>query len=286
MTPKARSERGFSRPLAIFFLSIAAIVIALVYFGGNLRRLARESLMQRVTSSHYEILCPPGALSQSAMAEFAKQREPLFAALNKKLGDAESNLEIRVVFDPNFTELPSGESTGQAYTATGTTIRTRLNGPAPHLPAAADAEALLYAAWGKPGNAQIARWTSIWLVGDWRGAEIGMAAAQVEQRLGHKKVASLLVDPGGEIASPDDQCLLGAAWTSEIAEFGGADAVRKLYSAKMPHPSVAEVTKVLGTTPLELDRKWQLWIYAYLAGMPSMPGDSGMPMNMPMGGNQ
>ena len=122
----------------------------------------------------------------------------------------------------------------------------------------------------------------MWLVGEWRGAEIGMAAAQVEQRLGHKKVASLLVDPGGEISSPEDRTLLGAAWISEIAEFGGANGVRKLYSAKMPHPDVAQVTKALGTTPLELDRKWQLWMYAYLAGMPSMPHDSGMPMEMPM----
>jgi hypothetical protein len=286
MTARARSAQGFVRPSAIFLLSIAAIVVALFYFGGNLRRLVRESLMQRVTSSHYEILCPPGALTQSAMTEFAKQRETLFAALNKKLGDADSNMEIRVVFDSIFPEPQSVESPAQAYTVAGTIIRTKLNGPTPHLPAAADAEALLYAAWGKLGNAQIARWTAIWLVGDWRGAEIGMAAAQVERRLGHKKVASLLVDPGGEIASPDDQTLLGAAWISEIAEFGGANAVRKLYATKMPHPSVVEVTKALGTTPLELDRKWQLWIYAYLAGMPSMPGDSGMPMNMPMGGGQ
>ena len=168
---------------------------------------------------------------------------------------------------------------------TGTTIRTKLKGRIPKLPAAADAEALLYAAWGKPGNAQVARWTAVWLVGEWRGAEIGMAAAQVEQRLGHKKVASLLVDPGGEISSLDDRTLLGAAWISEIAEFGGADAVRKLYAAKMPHPNVAEVTKALDTTSLELDRKWQLWMYSYLAGMPTMPPDSTMQMNMPMAGS-
>jgi len=56
MTAKARSEQGFSKPLAIFSLSGAAIVIALFFLGGNLRRFVRESLMQRVTSSHYEIL--------------------------------------------------------------------------------------------------------------------------------------------------------------------------------------------------------------------------------------
>jgi hypothetical protein len=286
MTAKAASERGFIKPVAIFFLTIAAITVALFFFGGNLRRLIRESLMQRVTSAHYEILCPPGALTQKAMTEFAIQREPLFAALNKKLGDTDSNVEIRVVFDSKFPRLRPAEPGEQEYSVAGTIIRTNLDGPAPKLPPAADAEALLYAAWGRPGNPQIARWTATWLVGEWRGAEIGMAAAEVEQRLGHKKVASLLVDPGGEISSPDDRALLGAAWISEIAEFGGATTVRALYSAKMPHPDVAQVTKALGTTPLELDRKWQLWMYAYLAGMPSMPRDSGMQMNMPMAGSR
>ncbi len=281
----APSERGFGKPLAIFCLSAVAIVIGLFLFGGNLRRFIRESLMQRVTSAHYEILCPPGTMTQNAMTEFAKQREHLFAVLNKKLGDADSNVEIRIVFDPTFSGPGDGETGQQSYSVAGTTIRTKLNGQTPQLPAAADAEALIYAAWGKPGNTHLARWSAIWLVGEWRGTEIGMAAAEVEQRLGHKGVASLLVDPGGEISSPDDRNLLGAAWISEIAEFGGTDAVRKLYAAQMPHPNVAEVTKALSTTPLELDRKWQLWMYAYLAGMPSMPHDSAMPMDMPMAGS-
>ncbi len=286
MTAKVPCERGFSKPLAIFSLSIAAIVVALFFFGGALRRFARESLMQRVTSAHYEVLCPSGDLSPGAMTEFATRREPLFAALDKKVGDADSNIKIRIVYDPEFPGPPASDTRLQPYSVTGATIRTKLNGQTLQLPARADAEALLRAAWGKPGNAQLGQWTAIWLVGEWNGAEIGMAATQVEQRLGHKKLASLLGDPGGEISSPDDQTLLGAAWISEIAEFGGADAVRKLYAAKMPHPNVAGVTKALGTTPLELDRKWQLWMYAYLAGMPSKPRDSGMPMDMPMAGSQ
>ncbi|HEV7966295.1 MAG TPA: hypothetical protein VGP19_01925 [Candidatus Acidoferrales bacterium] len=282
MTGEAPTKRSFGTRLAIYFLRIMGIVILFYFFAGHLQRFVREALMQRVTSAHYEILCPPGALSQNAMTEFAMKREPLFTALDKKLNDADSNREIRIVFDTNFPGPPPGETGQQSYSVSGRTIRTELNGKSPRLPAAADAEALLYEAWGKPGNVQLARWTAIWLVGEWRGTEIGMAAAQVEQRLGHKNVASLLVDPGGEISAPDDRDLLGAAWISEIAEFGGSDAVRKLYAAKMPHPNVAQVTKTLGTTPLELDRKWQLWMYAYLAGMPSMPHDSAMPMNMPM----
>lgn len=282
MTVEAPSKHPFAKPLAIFALSVAVMAATLLLWGGTFRRVVRESLMQRVTSAHYEILCPSGALSQSAMTEFATRREPLFAALDKKVGDAASNLEIRIVLDPNFAASPSNGTAQRPYSVTNTTIRTKLNGSNPQLPATADAEALLFAAWGRPGNAQIARWTAIWLVGDWHGAEIGMAAAQVEQRLGHKQVASLLANPAGEIGSPDDQALLGAAWISEIAEFGGTPAVRKLYAAKMSRPNVAEVAKALGTTSLELDRQWQLWMYSYLAGMSAMPQGSAMPMNMPM----
>jgi hypothetical protein len=285
MTEKSASEDGNVKPLAIFSLSIAATAVALFLYGGTLRRFVRESFMQRVTSAHYEILCPPGTLTQSAISEFEARREPLFAALDKKLGGADSNKTIRIVFDPQFSIMPADESGQQPYVVTGTTVRTRLNGQTPEIPAAADAEALLHAAWGEPGNAQLARWAAIWLVGQWRGAEIGMAAAHVEQRLGHQKLASVLSDPGDEISSSDDRALLGAAWISEIAEFAGTAAVKKLYAAKMSHPNVTAVTKALGTTPLELDRKWQLWMYAYLAGMPSMPSDSSMPMNMQMGGS-
>jgi hypothetical protein len=238
--------------------------------------------MQRVTSVHYEILCPPKALTQDAMVKFATQREHLFTALNKKLGDADSNKEIRVVFDPKFTQDAPDASARQPYTVSGTTIRTTLKGETPQLPAAADAESLLFAAWGEPGNPLLARWIATWLAGQIIGTDFGMAAAQVEQRLGHKTVAVLLADPGGEISSPGDQSSLGVAWISEIAEFGGMDAVKKLYSAKMPHANMADVTSALNTTQMELDRKWQLWMYAYLAGMPSMPSDSTMPTNMPM----
>jgi len=284
MSENTLPGRGFREPLVIFSLCTAAIVIALFFFGGSLRQLVRESFMQRVTSAHYEILSTPDAFSRDALTEFAAQREPLFAALEKKLGDAGSNIKIRIVFDHEFRPLPQADGVSiRYYSVSGTTIRAARNEGNLRLPATADAEALLNAAWGKPGNAQIALWIATWLAGNWRGMEIGMAAAQVEQRLGHKRLASVLSDPGGEISHPEDRNLLGAAWISEIAEFGGRSAVRKLYAAKMPHPNVAEVANVLGTTPLELDRQWQLWIYAYLAGMPSTPADSSAPMNMPMG---
>jgi len=90
-----------------------------------------------------------------------------------------------------------------------------------------------------------------------------------------------LGDPGGEISAPGDQALLGAAWISEIADFAGAGTVKKLYSTKMSRPNVADVAGALRTSPLEMDRKWQMWMFAYLAGMPAAPHDSTMPMDMP-----
>ena len=109
-----------------------------------------------------------------------------------------------------------------------------------------------------------------------------MAAAEVEQRVGHKQVASLLGQSSDVGISPQDRALLGAAWVNAIAEFGGAAEVRKLYSAKMRKLDVAEVTKALGTTSTELERKWQMWMYAYIAGMPPAGHSMAMPMEVPM----
>jgi hypothetical protein len=259
------------------------MAIALIVWGGTLLQFVRESLMQSASSTHYTILFPTGALSQNAMKEFAERRERAFAAMQKKLGGDGTDTTIRIVVAPDYRK-GSQRDVGQspAYLVSGTTIRTKPAGQYFQLPAAADAEALLHHSWGKPGNAEIAKWVAVWLSAQSTGVDLGMAAAQVEQRLGHKKVESLLADPGGEISAARDRDALGAAWIAETAEFGGTDAIRKLYAADILHLNIAEVTKTLNTTPLELDRKWQLWMYAYLAGMPSMPGDSAMPMKMPM----
>ena len=283
MTESRISERGFTRAAVAFVLGLVVLVLIVVFFGRPLRRFVRESLMQRVTSAHYEILCPPGAMSQETMTQFATQRESLFTALDRKLGDADSNAEIQIIFDTDSPFPLETASTPQPYNVSGTTIRTKLDGQIPQLDSAADAEALLQTAWGKRGNKRIGQWTAIWLVGEWDGKELGIAAAEVEQRIGHQKVANLLDQPGGAI-SPRDLALLGAAWVSEIAELAGPAEVRKLYSTKMPNLTMAEVTNVLSTTPPELERKWQMWIYAYVAGMPPMPHDSTMPMDMPMPG--
>jgi hypothetical protein len=275
---EAASERGLGKVGAVLALVCLLLAVIAVFFGRPLRQYVRESLMQRVTSAHYQVLCPPGALSQEAMTQFATQREMLFVAVDQKLNDAASNSEIRVIFDPDFKAGAASTGGAQAYDVTATTVRTGLSGRVPQLDPAGDAEALLHVAWGEPGSSDIAHWTALWLVGQWHGQELGMAAAEVEQRVGHKQVASLLGESPDAGISAQDRPVLGAAWVNAMAELGGAAEVRKLYSAKMTKLDVAEVTKALGTTSTELERKWQMWMYAYIAGMPPAGHSMAMPM--------
>lgn len=272
-------ERGFGKVGAAFALVCLLLAVIAVFFGRPLQQYVRESLMQRVTSAHYQVLCPPRALSQEAMTQFATHREMLFEALDRKLNDAASNVEIRVIFDPDFKSGAASSGAAQTYEVTGTTVRTGLSGRVPRLDPAADAEALLHLAWGDPGSSVIAHWTAVWLVGQWQGQELGLAAAEVEQRIGHQKIVNLLGQPPHAVISPQEGALLGAAWVNAIAELGGTAEVRKLYSAKMAKLDVAEVTKALGTTSTELERKWQMWMYAYIAGMPPGGHSVAMPMS-------
>ena len=276
------SERGFGRLGAALVAICVVLVVLIVLFAGSLRRYVRESLMQSVTSAHYQILCPPGALSQPTMIQFAEHRESLFAGLDRKLSDAASNAEIRTILDPDFRATDATTGMAQSYEVAGTTIRTKLSGSLPQLDPAADAEALLYAAWGNPGSPIIAHWTALWLVGEWQGEELGMAAATVEQRAGHKKVEILLGRTAGGVLSTQDRALLGSAWINAIAELSGPAEVQKLYSTQMTKTDVTEVTKALGTTSTELERKWQMWMYAYIAGMPPANHTTTMPMDMHM----
>jgi hypothetical protein len=276
------TERGFGKVGAAFALVCLLLAVMAVFFGRPVRQYVRESLLQSVTSAHYQVLCPPRALSQEAMTRFAMQREMLFVAVDRKLNDAASNAEIRVIFDPDFKPGEASSGAAQTYEVTGATVRTGLRGRVPQLDPAADAEALLHVAWGKSGSSAIAHWTAVWLVGQWHGQELGMAAAEVEQRVGHQTIVRLLGPPSDAAISPEDRALLGAAWVSAMAELGGAAEVRKLYSARMTKLDVAEVTKALGTTSTELERKWQMWMYAYIAGMPPAGHSMAMPMDVPM----
>lgn len=274
------SQRGFSMRTAAIAVILAGLLVLFGFIFLPLRQFIRESFMPRVASAHYEILFPSYA-SPDTMRQFESQRETLFASLDARLGGAASKVKIRIVFEAP----PSAEhaaNAAPAFTVTGETIRTVLHGPTPQLDPVADAEAVLHAAWGDPGDARISQWTAYWLVGEWHGEELGMAAAAVEQKFGHQTLTNVLHASPNEIPSPLDQTLLGAAWVSEVADLDGTAAVQKVYVAKLPNFDPSNVARALQTTPLELDRQWQMWMYSYIAGMPAMPNSTAMPMEMPM----
>jgi hypothetical protein len=281
MSRRHPSHRGFGIVNAAIALILISLAVLLLFFHRPVKRFIRESLMQRVTSAHYQIQCPPGELTQEVMTKFVAEREPLFSALDRKLNDAASNAELTIIFDPNYKVL-TPEAAPEPYLVTGTIVRTGLDGRMPELDPSADAEALLNIAWGKPGNRVIAHWTALWLLGASAGDDLGMAAAQVEQKLGHKKVADLLRQSADSEISARDMSTLGAAWINEVAELSGPADVQKLYSEKMDRPEITDTAKALATTSTEVERKWQMWIYAYLAGMPPADRTMTMPMDMKM----
>ena len=108
-----------------------------------------------------------------------------------------------------------------------------------------------------------------------------MAAADVDHG-SHKKISELLNPPPDKSLSPQDRTTLGTAWIAEIAELSGPGQIEKLYKSKMTDLTVSEVAHALSTSQMELERRWQMWIYAYVAGMPSKNHSMSMPMDMPM----
>jgi hypothetical protein len=274
----ARRSIGLWISLGIFFL---ALLVRTLGISNPLRHWVRESRVQRTASAHYDVSYPAGAIRQEVFQQFLSQRETLFATLNERLGGKASGAWIRIIFDPEFSSKDSAPTATEFYSVDGLNIRARLNGSAPELDSAADAEAMLNAAWGKPGNPLIARWTAVWLAGEWRGQVLGMAGAEVQQRLGHTTLSSLLDQPSRN-SSAGDHSILGAAWLSEVAEFAGPAQVHNLYSERIARLDLAQVAQVLGKSPPELEREWQLWIDAYIAGVPAASHTMTMPMRMPM----
>jgi len=274
----SRRPPGLWIILGIFFL---ALLVRTLGVSNPLRHWIRESRAQRTASAHYLVSYPADAIRQQVLQQFLSQRESLFATLNERMGGKAFSARLRIIFDPEFSLTVSQTVAAESYAVKGFTIRTGLSGSTPELDSAADAEAMLNAAWGKPGNPRIARWTAVWLAGQWRGQDLGMAAAKVQQDLGHTTLSNLLEQPSGN-PSAGDRAILGAAWLSEVAEFAGPAQVHKLYSAPITSLDLAEVTKVLGKSPPELEREWQLWIDAYIAGMPNASHSTTMPMRMPM----
>ena len=269
-------------------LVVALLAGALLIGGAPARRAWRQSRMQRAASAHYLVMASPRLASSQALERFASGREAVFAPLDSKLGARASDARIKIIFDEHFDEefAPDPETAGapREYEVLGAEIRAKPSGTTLELDPAADAAAILHAVWGRPASPVIARWAAIGLTGQWRGEDLGIAAARVAQKFGHQTIAALVqpaieAPPAGSPSpagppsallaplSEQDRALMGGAWMSAVAELGGAAAAHKLYS-KLPAPDPVEAANLLGTTPAELERTWQMWIYAHLIGLP------------------
>ena len=100
MNPDNSTKLKSNKVRTVFLIVCALMALAVAIFTpGSLRRWIHEALMQSVTSAHYEILWPPKTRPAAVMLQFAIERESLFTALDRKLDDAASNRQIRVVFD-------------------------------------------------------------------------------------------------------------------------------------------------------------------------------------------
>jgi len=285
-----RRSAPMSFPGAIAAIASAIVLTTGLANAGDLRRWVSEMQMVRATSEHYEVFCQPNAFSKTFVAKFAADRESVYALLSGRLGvDPKNSIRLRVILFPDFESKSAATGTTSAYSVDDTTIRAVLGGAETQLDPAADAEALLDAVWGEPANNRVANWSARWLAGESRGQELGMAAAKLDQTLGHRTVRNLLDAGLDGVFSPLERNPLGGAWLTEIAEIGGGAAVRRLYNLPLSSSDpAADAAKALGSTPSELERRWQTWIDAYAIGMPAsraggmpameMPADATMPM--------
>lgn len=277
--------------------TVASVVLGVVLLASllnsqMLRRWYAERTMSRANSAHYEIFSPPGAFTTAQISDFAAGREALLEDMQGKLHTTPAKARLRVILYPDFPSMAAATGVMHAYTVSGTTVRAVLGGSISQVDPAADAQALLHALWGEPSSERMDKWTARWLAGEWEGGDISDAAAMLDRDTGHRTLAQLLDPQLDGVISPLIREPMGAAWIASVADHGGVESVRKLYLLKSSDPTAAELAAALGITPQELERRWQLWLYAYQAGMSmampamstqmSMPMSGSMNMSMPM----
>jgi len=280
-------------PTAQSITSLVAglILLAALINSQSLRRWYAESTMSSLSSAHYEIYSPRGAFTPAQLNDFVTARENIFNEMTAKLHSPPGKTRLRMVLYPSFPSIAEATGAMRAHTVSGTTVRAVLGGSISQVDPAADAQALLHALWGQPSSERMGKWTARWLAGEWEGGDVSDAAAMLDRNTGHRTLAQLL-DPGLDgVISPLIREPMGAAWIASVADQGGVESVRKLYLVKSSNPTAAELAAALGIAPQELERRWQLWLYAYQAAMPTSstnsPGSTmqmsmSMPMDMPM----
>jgi hypothetical protein len=264
------------------------MLLAALLNSQTLRRWYAERTMSRVESAHYEVLSPPGSFTPEQLNDFVTAREALLNEMAGRLQVPLGKTRLRVILYPDFPSMADVTGVMHAFTVNGATVRAVLGGSVAQVDAAADAQALLHVLWGVPASERMDRWTARWLAGEWDGGDISEAAAMLDRETGHRTLDQLLDPRLDSVISPLIREPMGGAWIASVADQGGPEAVRKVYRTNSSAPTAADLAAALGTTPQELERRWQMWLYAYQAGVPTTAstGSGGtslqMPMTMPM----
>jgi len=279
---------------ALSYLGAFGALFASVALYAGLQEAPRLQLWQAerhlhtLSSSHYEILYDPKAYSPEAIWSLVAERERTLAAEAVRLDqpfDASANpqhseIHLRVVLYPNLSSMRLATGNERPFSVDGTTIRAVLGDYISRLDSAADAAALLHAAWGPPGTQRIDEWVARWLAGEWRGRTVDDWAAQIESEVGHHTLAQLVASSSDELLSPLVRTPLGAAWVGTIFERSGLAAVHRLYSAKFSSLDAAGLAAQLGLTPTQLEQAWSQWTARRVAARaapppPQRPADPG-----------
>jgi len=244
--------------------ALAATFVAAALFAGlqqapRVQPWLSERHLQSISSVHYQVLFDPKAYSAESIRAFASERERILAAQAARLGAPLDAERLRVVLYPSLISLRAATGSERLYSVDGTTIREALGDFIDRVDPAADAAALLNAAWGKPGSARVGEWVARWLAGEWRGRPVEPYAAQIEAEVGHYTLAQLAASSSDGFLSPLVRQPLGAAWIDTQFASSGLAAVRRLYSAKPGEPDLSELAARLGATPAQLEQDWQRW---------------------------
>jgi hypothetical protein len=272
------SALSYSGIRGALFASVA--LYAGLHEAPRLQLWQAERHLERLSSSHYEILYDPRAHSPEAIWTFVAERERTLAAQAVRLNQAldasadpqHPEIHLRVVLYPNLSSMRLATSSERPFRVDGTTIRAVVENYISGLDPAADAAALLHAAWGPPGAQRMDEWVARWLAGEWRGRAVDDWATQIESEVGHYTLAQLVAGSSDELLSPLVRNPLGAAWVGTIFERSGLATVRKLYSAKLSSVDAASLAAQLGLTPAQLEQDWGQWTTHHLtAGVASPP---------------